>query len=52
MIQKGKSIFVYLFLLSGKIERQVLMEEKSPNAQLESLSEAVQLSLRHDQNSG
>ncbi|XP_032972099.1 cilia- and flagella-associated protein 54 [Rhinolophus ferrumequinum] len=36
----------------GKIERQVLMEEKSPNAQLESLPEAIQLSLRHDQNSG
>ncbi|KAM5254998.1 cilia- and flagella-associated protein 54 [Hipposideros larvatus] len=36
----------------GKIERQILMEEKSPNAQLESLFEAIQLSLRHDQNSG
>ncbi|XP_014635592.1 PREDICTED: cilia- and flagella-associated protein 54 [Ceratotherium simum simum] len=34
----------------GKIERQILMEEKSPSSQLESLFEAIQLSLRHDQN--
>lgn len=51
MIEKGKPFFVYRFL-SGKIERQLLMEEKSPNSQFESLSEAIQLSLRHDQNSG
>ncbi|XP_044770668.1 LOW QUALITY PROTEIN: cilia- and flagella-associated protein 54 [Neomonachus schauinslandi] len=36
----------------GKIERQILMEEKSPSLQLESLFEAIQLSLRNDQNSG
>ncbi|XP_044240443.2 cilia- and flagella-associated protein 54 isoform X1 [Ursus arctos] len=36
----------------GKIERQILMEEKSPSSQLESLFEAIQLSLRNDQNSG
>ncbi|XP_036093176.1 cilia- and flagella-associated protein 54 isoform X3 [Rousettus aegyptiacus] len=36
----------------GKMERQLLMEERSLDSQLESLSEAIQLSLRHDQNSG
>ncbi|XP_045409141.1 cilia- and flagella-associated protein 54 [Lemur catta] len=36
----------------GKIERQMQMEEKSPSVQLESLYEAVELSLRNDQNSG
>uniref|UniRef100_A0A2K6L1E4 Cilia and flagella associated protein 54 n=1 Tax=Rhinopithecus bieti TaxID=61621 RepID=A0A2K6L1E4_RHIBE len=36
----------------GKIERQILMEEKSPSFQLESLYEAIQLSLKNDQNSG
>ncbi|XP_039092554.1 cilia- and flagella-associated protein 54 [Hyaena hyaena] len=36
----------------GKIERQILMEEKSPSSQLESLFEAIQLSLKNDQNSG
>uniref|UniRef100_A0A2K6GCW2 Cilia and flagella associated protein 54 n=1 Tax=Propithecus coquereli TaxID=379532 RepID=A0A2K6GCW2_PROCO len=36
----------------GKIERQILMEDKSPNLQFESLYEAVQLSLKNDQNSG
>ncbi|XP_074258489.1 cilia- and flagella-associated protein 54 isoform X3 [Saimiri boliviensis] len=36
----------------GKIERQILMEEKSPSFQLESLYEAIQLSLNNDQNSG
>ncbi|XP_044083407.1 cilia- and flagella-associated protein 54 [Neovison vison] len=36
----------------GKIERQILMEEKSPSSQLGSLFEAIQLSLRNDQNSG
>ncbi|XP_040836382.1 cilia- and flagella-associated protein 54 [Ochotona curzoniae] len=36
----------------GKIERQILMDEKSPTTQLESLFEAIQLSLRNDQNSG
>ncbi|XP_055251962.1 cilia- and flagella-associated protein 54 isoform X3 [Moschus berezovskii] len=36
----------------GKIECQILMEEKPPTMQLESLFEAIQLSLRHDQNSG
>ncbi|XP_053442300.1 cilia- and flagella-associated protein 54 [Nycticebus coucang] len=35
----------------GKIERQIMMEEKSPTLQLESLCEAIQLSLRNDQNS-
>uniref|UniRef100_A0A8C3WPJ0 Cilia and flagella associated protein 54 n=1 Tax=Catagonus wagneri TaxID=51154 RepID=A0A8C3WPJ0_9CETA len=35
----------------GKIECQILMEEKSPILQLKSLYEAIQLSLRHDQNS-
>lgn len=35
----------------GKIECQMLMEEKSPILQLKSLFEAIQLSLRHDQNS-
>ncbi|XP_054430479.1 cilia- and flagella-associated protein 54 [Pteronotus mesoamericanus] len=36
----------------GKIECQILMEEKYPNSSLESLCEAIQLSLNHDQNSG
>ncbi|EPQ17725.1 hypothetical protein D623_10025586 [Myotis brandtii] len=36
----------------GKIECQLLVEEKSPNLQLESLYEAIQISLSHDQNSG
>ncbi|KAM4838472.1 cilia- and flagella-associated protein 54 [Urocitellus parryii] len=36
----------------GKIERQIMMEEKSPTLQLESLYEAIQLSLKNDQNSG
>ncbi|XP_021564869.1 cilia- and flagella-associated protein 54 [Carlito syrichta] len=36
----------------GKIERQMLMEEKSPSSQLESFYGAIQLSLRNDQNSG
>ncbi|KAK2102406.1 Cilia- and flagella-associated protein 54 [Saguinus oedipus] len=36
----------------SKIERQILMEEKSPSFQLESLYEAIQLSLNNDQNSG
>nr|XP_051701750.1 cilia- and flagella-associated protein 54 isoform X4 [Oryctolagus cuniculus] len=36
----------------GKIERQMLMDEKSPTTQLESLFEAIQLSLRNDQNPG
>ncbi|KAM5335076.1 cilia- and flagella-associated protein 54 isoform 2-T2 [Glossophaga mutica] len=35
----------------GKVECQLLMEEKSPNSPLESLCEAIQLSLSHDQNS-
>nr|XP_020143495.1 cilia- and flagella-associated protein 54 isoform X2 [Microcebus murinus] len=35
----------------GKIERQILMEEKSPILLSGSLYEAVQLSLRNDQNS-
>ena len=52
MIEKRKSIFVYPFPLSGKIECQILMEEKPPTMQLESLFEAIQLSLRNDQNSG
>ncbi|XP_076967829.1 cilia- and flagella-associated protein 54 [Tamandua tetradactyla] len=41
-----------ILFLKGKIERQILMEEKSPTSQLESLFEAIQLSLRNDQNSG
>lgn len=36
----------------GKIERQILMEEKSTGSQLDSLFEAILLSLRHDQNAG
>ncbi|XP_075409327.1 cilia- and flagella-associated protein 54 [Tenrec ecaudatus] len=36
----------------GKIERQILMEQKSPHFQLKSLYEAIQLSLKNDQNSG
>ncbi|ELK34923.1 hypothetical protein MDA_GLEAN10016083 [Myotis davidii] len=36
----------------GKIECQLLVEEKSPNLQLESLYEAIQISLSHDQNAG
>lgn len=52
MIKKGKTIYIYIFILSGKIERQILMEEKSPSSQLGSLFEAIQLSLRNDQNSG
>ncbi|VTJ83581.1 Hypothetical predicted protein, partial [Marmota monax] len=35
-----------------KIERQIMMEEKSPTLQLDSLYEAIQLSLKNDQNSG
>lgn len=49
--KEKKKVFMYLFLLSGKIECQMLMEEKSPILQLKSLFEAIQLSLRHDQNS-
>ncbi|XP_006871879.1 PREDICTED: putative uncharacterized protein C12orf63 homolog [Chrysochloris asiatica] len=36
----------------GKIERQMLMDQKCPHSQLESLFEAIQLSLKNDQNSG
>ncbi|XP_013373994.1 PREDICTED: cilia- and flagella-associated protein 54 isoform X2 [Chinchilla lanigera] len=36
----------------GKIERQILMEEKFPSVKFESLCEAIQLSLKNDQNSG
>uniref|UniRef100_A0A286XXS5 Cilia and flagella associated protein 54 n=1 Tax=Cavia porcellus TaxID=10141 RepID=A0A286XXS5_CAVPO len=36
----------------GKIERQIVMEEKSPSMKFESLCEAIQLSLKNDQNSG
>ncbi|CAO2581415.1 Cilia- and flagella-associated protein 54 [Lemmus lemmus] len=36
----------------GRIERQILMEEKSPISQVESFFEAIQISLRNDQNSG
>ncbi|KAL6084712.1 hypothetical protein STEG23_005795 [Scotinomys teguina] len=36
----------------GRIERQILMEEKSPVSQVESFFEAIQISLRNDQNSG
>ncbi|XP_016077281.1 PREDICTED: cilia- and flagella-associated protein 54 [Miniopterus natalensis] len=36
----------------GKIECQMLMEDRSPDSQLESLYDAIQLSLDHDQNSG
>ncbi|KAM5287902.1 cilia- and flagella-associated protein 54 [Ctenodactylus gundi] len=36
----------------GKIERQILMEEKSPSMKLESLCEAIQLSLKNDRNFG
>ncbi|XP_059742949.1 cilia- and flagella-associated protein 54 isoform X10 [Bos taurus] len=41
-----------IFFQKGKIECQILMEEKPPTMQLESLFEAIQLSLRNDQNSG
>ncbi|KAB1269751.1 Cilia- and flagella-associated protein 54, partial [Camelus dromedarius] len=41
-----------IFFQKGKIEIQILMDKKSPTLQLESLFEAIQLSLRHDQNSG
>ncbi|XP_014445728.1 cilia- and flagella-associated protein 54 [Tupaia chinensis] len=36
----------------GKIERQIIMEDKSPTLQFESLLDAIQLSLKNDQNSG
>ncbi|XP_012590590.1 PREDICTED: cilia- and flagella-associated protein 54 [Condylura cristata] len=36
----------------GKIERQLLMEDRSSNLQPESLFKAIQLSLKNDQNSG
>ncbi|KAM9230051.1 cilia- and flagella-associated protein 54 [Dugong dugon] len=36
----------------GKIECQILMNQKSPHFQYESLFEAIQLSLKNDQNSG
>nr|XP_023395467.1 LOW QUALITY PROTEIN: cilia- and flagella-associated protein 54 [Loxodonta africana] len=36
----------------GKIERQILTNQQSPHFQHESLFEAVQLSLKNDQNSG
>ncbi|XP_066213355.1 cilia- and flagella-associated protein 54 [Saccopteryx leptura] len=35
----------------GKIECQITIDEKSPCAQLDSLCEAIQISLNHDQNS-
>nr|XP_031539099.1 cilia- and flagella-associated protein 54 [Vicugna pacos] len=41
-----------IFFQKGKIEIQILTDKKSPTLQLESLFEAIQLSLRHDQNSG
>ncbi|GAB1295495.1 Cilia- and flagella-associated protein 54 [Apodemus speciosus] len=34
----------------GRIERQILMDEKSPIAHVESFFEAIQISLRNDQN--
>ncbi|XP_054552087.1 cilia- and flagella-associated protein 54 isoform X2 [Talpa occidentalis] len=36
----------------GKIERQILMEDRSSSLQPESLFKAIQLSLQNDQNSG
>ncbi|XP_050995602.1 cilia- and flagella-associated protein 54 [Acomys russatus] len=36
----------------GRIERQMLMEDKSPISQVESFFDAIQISLRNDQNSG
>nr|XP_045008189.1 cilia- and flagella-associated protein 54 [Jaculus jaculus] len=36
----------------GKIQRQILMEDRSPVTQVESFFEAIHLSLRNDQNSG
>ncbi|ERE91842.1 hypothetical protein H671_1g0667 [Cricetulus griseus] len=36
----------------GRIERQMLKEDKSPISQVESFFEAIQLSLRNDQNPG
>ncbi|XP_037702863.1 cilia- and flagella-associated protein 54 isoform X3 [Choloepus didactylus] len=41
-----------ILFLKGKVERQILTEKKSPSSQLESLFDAIQLSLRNDQNSG
>ncbi|KAM6216446.1 LOW QUALITY PROTEIN: cilia- and flagella-associated protein 54 [Rhynchocyon petersi] len=35
----------------GRIERQIMMDDKTPHLRLESLFEAIQLSLRNDQNS-
>lgn len=48
----GNHLYSYLFLLAGRIERQMLMEEKSPIAHVESFFEAIQISLRNDQNPG
>lgn len=52
IIKRGEPFSCMLFLLAGRIERQILMEEKSPISQVESFFEAIQISLRNDQNSG
>ncbi|XP_064232917.1 cilia- and flagella-associated protein 54 isoform X1 [Aotus nancymaae] len=49
---KEQEVEAEILFQKGKIERQILMEEKSPSFQLESLYEAIQLSLNNDQNSG
>ncbi|XP_040088712.1 cilia- and flagella-associated protein 54 isoform X3 [Oryx dammah] len=49
---KEHEVEAEIFFQKGKIECQILMDEKPPTMQLESLFEAIQLSLRHDQNSG
>lgn len=50
----GNHLYTCLFppLLSGRIERQMLMEEKTSIAHIESFFEAIQISLKNDQNSG
>ncbi|KAK2493447.1 hypothetical protein MC885_016606 [Smutsia gigantea] len=49
---KEHEVEAEILFQKGKIERQILIEEKFPSSQFESLYEAIQLSLRSGQNSG
>ncbi|XP_010627455.1 cilia- and flagella-associated protein 54 isoform X2 [Fukomys damarensis] len=51
-VVEEREVEAEILFQKGKIERQILIEEKSPSMKLESLCEAIQLSLKNDQNSG
>lgn len=51
-VVEEREVEAEILFQKGKIERQILIEEKSPTIKLESLCEAIQLSLKNDQNSG